>query len=104
MSKHSSGPWSVPHFADGKSVCSCAYAFNGGGQVVAQVQWGGSDELSKDEAVANARLIAAAPELLEALIAMEREKSEYMIRNNLGDPALERTNKLARAAIAKATA
>ena len=51
---------------------------------------------------ANARLIAAAPELLEALIAMEREKSDYMRLNHLGDPSNETTNKLARAAIAKA--
>ena len=52
---------------------------------------------------ANARLIAAAPELLEALIAMEKEKSDYMTINKLGDPAKETTNKIARAAIAKAT-
>lgn len=51
----------------------------------------------------DARLIAAAPELLEALIAMEAEKSDYMIRNKLGNPAAEHTNKMARAAIAKAT-
>ena len=52
---------------------------------------------------ANARLIAAAPDLLAALIQMETEKTEYMTRNNLGNPAKEHTNKLARAAIAKAT-
>jgi hypothetical protein len=54
------------------------------------------------ETEANARLIAAAPELLEALIAMEQEKSDYMRRNALGDPSVETTNKMARAAIAKA--
>lgn len=52
---------------------------------------------------ADARLIAAAPDLLAALIEMEAEKADYMRRNNLGDPATEHTNKLARAAIAKAT-
>jgi hypothetical protein len=51
---------------------------------------------------ANARLIAAAPDLLEALIEMAREKADYMTRNNLGDPAKEHTNKMAAAAIAKA--
>ncbi|WP_334158542.1 hypothetical protein [Achromobacter insolitus] len=51
---------------------------------------------------ANAWLIAAAPDLLEALIAMEQEKSDYMTRNALGDPSVETTNKMARAAIAKA--
>lgn len=47
--------------------------------------------------VARAQDVNAA--LLEALIAMEREKSDYMVRNNLGDPAKEHTNKMARAAI-----
>lgn len=47
--------------------------------------------------------ISAAPDLLEALIAMEQEKSDYMTRNSLGDPSVETTNKMARAAIAKAT-
>ena len=61
--------------------------------------WGCTEE----EAEANASLIAAAPELLNALVEMEREKSDYMIRKNLGDPSLETTNKAARAAISKAT-
>lgn len=52
---------------------------------------------------AQARLIAAAPDLLEALIAMEAEKANYMLINKLGDPAGETTNRMARAAIAKAT-
>lgn len=52
---------------------------------------------------ADARLLAAAPELLEALVLMEKEKSDYMVKNNLGDPSKEYTNKIARAAIAKAT-
>ncbi len=47
-------------------------------------------------------LHAAAPDLLEALIAMEREKADYMRLNNLGDPSNETTNKMARAAISKA--
>lgn len=41
--------------------------------------------------------------LLLALQEMEAEKSDYMRINNLGDPANEHTNKLARAAIAQAT-
>jgi len=50
-----------------------------------------------------AALATAAPDLLEALIQMEAEKADYMRINNLGDPAKEHTNKLARAAIARAT-
>ena len=44
---------------------------------------------------------AAIAELVGALIEMEREKTDYMLRKNLGDPACETTNKMARAAIAK---
>ena len=50
----------------------------------------------------DATLFAASADLLEALIAMEREKSDYMRLNHLGDPSNETTNKMARAAIAKA--
>jgi hypothetical protein len=58
--------------------------------------------VQKDENEALMNLFAAAPELYHALLEMEREKSDYMIRNKLGDPANETTNKLARAALAKA--
>ncbi len=49
----------------------------------------------------NPPLAAINAELAEALTAMEREKSDYMTLNNLGDPAKEHTNKMARAALAK---
>lgn len=60
------------------------------------------DGVRSENPEADARLIAAAPDLLEALIAMEAEKADYMRSNKLGNPADEHTNKLARAAIAKA--
>ena len=50
-----------------------------------------------------AALIAAAPDLLEALTVLVEEKADYMRRNNLGDPEREPATKKARAAIAKAT-
>ena len=56
-----------------------------------------------EEAHANARIVAAAPDLLEALAVLVEEKADYMRRNNLGDPEREDATKLARAAIAKAT-
>ncbi len=52
---------------------------------------------------ANARLIAAAPTMLEALKAMTEEWVDYMTINHLGDPWAKHNMKLARAAIAKAT-
>lgn len=47
------------------------------------------------------QLVEMVKELRTALVAMEQEKSDYMTRNNLGDPAKEHTNKMARSALAK---
>lgn len=75
MSAHTPGPWSVPHFARAHG-CGCRYIFAGeylGGIAEVYVDngmmpsGGGNDCPSVDEATANARLIAAAPDLLEAL-------------------------------------
>lgn len=51
--------------------------------------------ITMDEARANARLIAAAPELLEALVAVERRIAD--------DDGFDGTKEIIRAAIAKAT-
>ncbi|WP_426779794.1 hypothetical protein [Pseudomonas aeruginosa] len=93
MRKHTPGPWQWNH---GRLLHNVAGEYSETILDIEEEAWRPTDD--------DAKLIAAAPELLGALIAMEREKSDYMTRNNLGDPALERTNKLARAAIAKATA
>lgn len=53
---------------------------------------------------ANARLIAAAPELLQAAKQLVEEKADYMRLNHLGDPETQHTVRVARAAIAKAGA
>lgn len=69
MSEFTAGPWSVPHFANDESGCSCAYVFSEsqrGFGSVATVSFGGEDE-DYETAKANAKLIAAAPDLLEAL-------------------------------------
>lgn len=93
--KHTTGPWfSVkPDHCGGWWIVSTDEE---GFDSVDESRDGGFEE-------ATARLISAAPELLSALVEMEREKSDYMIRNNLGDPSCETTNKMARAAITKAT-
>lgn len=83
MSKHTPGPWSVPHFADENSACACSYVFSDaqrGFGAIATVQFGGENE-SYGTAKANANLIAAAPDLLEALELMA---SDYMRKDGLG--------------------
>ena len=74
--KHTPGPWYAPHFADDTCTCNCrsvvseCYAgaictveFDNG----LRIEDGGNDAPPLDQAKANARLIAAAPDLLEAL-------------------------------------
>jgi hypothetical protein len=50
----------------------------------------------------NARLIAAAPALFEALESIVVEKADYMRLNHLGDPEAQHTVKQARSALALA--
>ena len=89
---HTPGPWDVEpkgsrHFVDGAD-----------GLAVAYLGWAGVRERSEIEA--NARLIAAAPELLEAL---ERISTAYdeTLRHPIAAPLLQAIYG-ARAAIAKA--
>lgn len=65
MSKHTSGPWGIYDTAAyGIHICKGGIA----GQHIASAQrYVG---LTQDETVANARLIAAAPDLLDALKAL----------------------------------
>lgn len=107
---YTKGPWVVNDFctADGaevavwtshdphtaKSICECHF-------VTARESLSGEDGCSQLEAEANARLIAAAPDLLEALILLEKE---MVLSGNAHSvdygwkPAIEKT----RAAIAAA--
>lgn len=102
MSKHTPGPWAPDN--DGRSVealelFGIRIAFCGAGSVHDQ---GGSYAISQEEAKANARLIAAAPSLLEAAHVSIR-RLEYLGAEDASDcvgecPALTAL----RAAIAKA--
>lgn len=100
MSKHTPGPWQLAYYVDsGKPNCGSVIAANPhgeGAEEVASVNWIGGGFYS--EQTANARLIAAAPELLDAcrLFLMCDEYSP--------DPAVSKAMAAARAAIAKATA
>ncbi len=91
---HTPGPWSAVPETDASNFLHSIYSEGYKALLIARCDQNG-------EHTADAHLIAAAPDLLAALIAMEAEKSDYMMLNNLGDPAEQHTNKIARAAIAK---
>lgn len=90
MSKHTPGPWRTKLYEDVLEV----YAnVNGPGWLVAQ--WESPDDNDK----ANARLIAAAPDLLAACQAID-EWHDLMAQDY---PEIMRPFRMVRAAIAKAT-
>lgn len=73
---HSKGPWHTGHFVDDSHPCNCTTIVDGGhaggictvhvdnGKLVGE---GGNNAPNEQEAIANAHLIAAAPDMLEAL-------------------------------------
>lgn len=78
--KHTPGPWYPAHLADDDCSCDCRSIVSGGyaGSIciisvnngIASISEGGNDCPPLEEAKANARIIAAAPDLLEALELM----------------------------------
>ncbi len=95
MSKHTPGPWAMPDSGQGRISKVGA---NGGWDGLIATADCGDYARSRDEGLANARLIAAAPDLLEALRgALEHWPVPSSICKDR--PAYE----AARAAIAKAT-
>jgi hypothetical protein len=67
---HTPGPWILPHFADDATKCNCKYVFCEaymGAICTITVDNGENDAPPSAEAIANARLIIAAPDLLAAL-------------------------------------
>ena len=93
--KHTPGPWTMhPRFDDGAEVRSlasvawCSVASTHGAS--------GSQVIDVDEARANARLIAAAPDLLAALHHISLASQNSM-------SSKEECGRIAREAIAKAT-
>lgn len=109
MSKHTPGPWkwnSDPDMGGFHVYMGAAISKRSGYESHQHLEMDFSiypeDGEQWEEAKANTRLIAAAPELLEALVLLEREMVDS---GNAGSadygwkPAIEKT----RAAIAKAT-
>ncbi|RWO20708.1 hypothetical protein [Mesorhizobium sp.] len=101
--KHTPGPWAIdPTYLsevqtpDDKTIASCWHAHAEGRTVSIT----GVLECSLEESAANARLIAAAPDLLAAL-----EAAEELYRKGLmaaSNELIDRVRDLRRAAIAKA--
>lgn len=98
---HTPGPWAVSdHALDAKHTILDAKRGNRVGRfAIAQLISG----YTEDEAEANAHLIAAAPELLAALVEMERLATSELWNTGVMKPEFGRALTQARAAITKAT-
>lgn len=96
MSKHTPGPWTFGHWGNHFWVSPDK---SGQSQKVAQVIWDMGEAV--EEGRENARLIAAAPELLTELKHVIRLLEPLENNGNLNVPGLATLNG-ARAAIAKA--
>ncbi len=104
-SKHTAGPWEVSHGGHGSPhgfVIDEYYVLNRTVADDVAIAADIVDPATQMPSEANARLIAAAPELLEALIRLEAE----LVEDKYGEcyePSPFENLALARAAIAKAT-
>ena len=102
--QHTPGPWMVPHFARDDVCCNCAYVFSEsqvGMGSICTIDHGDENE-PLEIAKANARLISAAPELLEALQLLIHEVDESAVAGATVYGWKAATDKT-RAAISKAT-
>ena len=84
MSKHTPGPWQIDE--SGSSISSDAVTdlalLN---MANVRFSWGGSDFATRSHRLANARLIAAAPELLEALKTAHAHIADDVLRASIGN-------------------
>lgn len=101
MAGHTPGPWALGRASDARPHCvygpvSWRYDGSSVGLIVEVKHHGFSDPHAAPEQEANARLIAAAPELLEALLALRDGPMIECVDDN-------RVQGMIRAAIAKAT-
>lgn len=103
MSKHTPGPWVINHRRLGWELAGYVPIDGVNHSALAHVVWVMQEDddagRHSPECEANARLIAAAPDLLAALWAMSTSfhAVEYM------EPHMREAAQMARAAIAKAT-
>ena len=98
--EHTPGPWDYDPTGDDKRICVGIGLVDGpNGYDVAEVY---SDDCDPDEALANARLIAAAPDLLEALEGLLVFAEDAETKALVGDEGCLWPCEEARTAIAKA--
>ena len=81
--KYTQGQWEVVAQTNGYTI------ENGKGQVIAVIDE--NSEISKEEAIANAKIIAAAPELLKALkrLLTEACHNSFIVTGDLENTILE---------------
>lgn len=89
MSKHTRGPWAT-HLVDS---CTVTAKYDSQIMIACMV---GSYDVDHETMEANARLIAAAPDLLELVQSFVTDQVDYMTRNKLGDPEQQHNIKWAR--------
>lgn len=102
--KFTPGPWHTGCFTDPESKCQCRYIIDEGyaGGIATVHMWNGinliengnNDAPKRDEAVANAHLIATAPRLYKALHTLLDELSALM-GNSAGVAGLHMNGDLA---------
>lgn len=101
------GPWTMGRMQRSSNFAKDTYAVHGDGTILCKVKGGVTEDAAV--AAANARLIAAAPDLLEALRALAERTLEYVGPEPDEDDGLECDAEMralarsAEAAIAKAT-
>lgn len=100
MSKHTPGPWAMPDSGQGRIS---KVGVNGGWDGMIATADCGDYARSRSEGLANARLIAAAPELLEALKDAIQEL-EFLKSIGVQSSTIDAEIRKSRVAIAKATA
>ena len=102
MSKHTAGPWTLVPQSNGASMVAHEYEtgkqMNPKGLRLISMMLARRDSLQEDEA--NARLIAAAPDLLEALRDIAAVSSDPGNRDMTFSEAVAHMTEVARAAIA----
>jgi hypothetical protein len=100
MTKHTPGPWTQPETKRTHN----RWFVEGGGRLVAAAS-GPQFAIPADEADANARLIASAPELLAAVNRLLNTMNHVYVSQPTHEdlPAWAEAQQQARAAIAKAT-